>query len=216
MHNAQIHGYLAVPQSGHGPGVLVLHAWWGLTGFFQDLCDRLAAQGFIAFAPDLYHGKTAATVEQAKELRSGLSRTQATREVVAAAEYLRGLDAVTGAGLGVIGFSLGANYALGLSLDEPDMVRTVVVFYGARAADYSRARAAYLGQFAATDEWVAASGVKKLEKSLRSANRAVTFHVYEGTGHWFFEQDRPEAYNAEAAELAWQRTVEFLRSTLAG
>jgi len=84
------------------------------------------------------------------------------------------------------------------------------------SADYSQARAAYLGHFATTDEWVAASGVKKMEKSLRSANRAVTFYVYEGTGHWFFEQDRAEAYNEKAAELAWQRTIEFLRSTLAG
>jgi len=216
MNNAQFHGYLAVPQSGHGPGVLVLHAWWGLTGFFQDLCDRLAAQGFVAFAPDLYHGKTAETVEQAKALRSRLTRTQATREVIAAAEYLHDLDAMTGAGLGVVGFSLGAYYALGLSVEKPEVVRAVVVFYGARAADYSPARAAYLGHFAATDDWVAASGVKKMEKSLRSANRAATFYVYEGTGHWFFEQDRPEAYNAEAAELAWQRTAEFLRSTLAG
>jgi carboxymethylenebutenolidase len=210
MENTPPNGHL----HGQGAGLLVLHAWWGLTPFFKDLCQRLAAEGFVAFAPDLYHGKTAPTIEEAEKLRSKLKRKQAVADVITAAEYLRRLDVVTGEGLGVIGFSLGASYALGLSVERPDAIRAVVVFYGTRGGDYSPARAAYLGHFAKTDAWVAASGVKKLEKSLRAAQRPVTFFEYAGTGHWFFEADRPDAYHARAADLAWQRTVEFLRSVL--
>jgi len=214
MESVQPEGYLVRPEGGEGPGVLVLHAWWGLNPFFQDLCRRLAGEGFVAFAPDLYHGKTASTIEEAKRLRSKLKREQAVQEILNAAAYLSGLAGVTGSGVGVVGFSLGAYFALGLSIDRPEAIRAAVAFYGTRTGDFSQAQAAYLGHFAAADDWESASGVKKLEKSLRSAGRPVTFHVYPGTGHWFFEQDRPDAYNAAAADLAWQRTVEFLRSAL--
>jgi carboxymethylenebutenolidase len=206
--------YLALPASGRGAGVLVLHAWWGLNDFFKDFCQRLAREGFVALAPDLYHGRTAATVGEAERLRSKMDRKQAAEEILAAVDRLRGLPAVSGPSLGVTGFSLGANYALWLSLEKPELFRAVTVFYGARGGDYSPAQAAYQGHFAETDPWVAASGVKKLAKSLRAANRPVDFHTYPGTEHWFFENDRPDAYNADAAGLAWQRTVVFLHSQL--
>jgi len=214
MKSTQPDGYLALPKNGKGAGVLVLPAWWGLNDFFRDFCKRLAREGFVAFAPDLYHGQVATTIEDATRLRSQLDRKQANADVVATAGYLRGLDAVTSKALGVIGFSLGANYALGLSVEEPTVVRAVVTFYGTRGGDYAQARAAYLGHFAETDDWVAPSGVKKLEKSLRAAGRPVTFYTYDSTGHWFFEKDRADAYHAKAAKLAWQRTVEFLWETL--
>ena len=207
--------YLALPKSGAGAGVLVLHAWWGLNGFFQDLCKRLAREGFVAFAPDLYHGHIAATIEDAERLSSSLNQRQVETDIAAAIEYLQGLDAVARPGLGVIGFSLGANYALGVSIDRPDVIRAVVAFYGTRTGDYVRSRAAYLCHFAETDEWEPASGVKKLDKALRAASRPATFYTYAGTGHWFFEKDRADAYNPKAARLAWQRTVTFLRDTLA-
>jgi carboxymethylenebutenolidase len=101
-----------------------------------------------------------------------------------------------------------------LSVEYPEVFAAVVVFYGTRGGDYAPAQAAYLGHFAESDEWVAASGVKALQKALRAANRPATFYTYPGTGHWFFEADRPDAYQADAAELAWQRTVEFLRAQL--
>jgi carboxymethylenebutenolidase len=214
MTQIQPDGYLAPPQNGKGVGILVLHAWWGLNGFFQDLCKRLAREGFTAFAPDLYHGYIATTIEDAKRLRSKLNKHQVETDIAAAIEYLQGLDAVTNPGLGVIGFSLGAYYALGLSMDRPDLIRAVVAFYGTRAGDYGRSQAAYLCHFAETDEWVAESGVKKLDKVLRVAHRPATFYTYAGTGHWFFEKDRVDAYNPKAARLAWQRTVTFLRDTL--
>ncbi len=207
-------GFLAVPKSNQGTGILVLHAWWGLNAFFQDLCKRLAREGFVTFAPDLYHGHVAATIEDAKRLRSRLNKRQVETDMAAAIEYLQELDAVTHPGLGVIGFSLGAYYALGLSIERPDVIRAVVAFYGTRTGDYARSQATYLCHFAETDEWVAASGVKKLDKALHAANRPATFFTYAGTCHWFFEKDRADAYNPKAARLAWQRTVTFLRDAL--
>jgi carboxymethylenebutenolidase len=207
-------GHLAAPPGGKSPGVLVLHAWWGLNGFFRDLCERLAREGFAAYAPDLYHGNTAATIEEAERLRSKLDRKQAPLEIAAASAYLMGLECVQGQTHAVIGFSLGAYYALGLSVERPEAVRAVVAFYGARRQDYAAAQASYLGHFAEHDPYVSASGLKDLEKSLRKAGRPATLYTYAGTGHWFFESDRPEAYCAEAAELAWRRTLEFLRSAL--
>ena len=214
MTQIQPNGYLALPKNGQGAGILVLHAWWGLVGFFQGLCKRLARDGFVTFAPDLYHGHVAATIQDAKRLRSKLNKQQVGTDIAAAIEYLQGLDAVTGPHLGVMGFSLGAYHALGLSIERPDIIRAVVAFYGTRTGDYAQSQAAYLCHFAETDEWVAASGVKKLDKALRAANRPATFHTYTGTGHWFFEKDRVDAYNPKAARLAWRRTVTFLRDRL--
>jgi carboxymethylenebutenolidase len=206
--------YLALPKSGKGAGVLVLHAWWGLNDFFKDFCQRLAHEGFVALAPDLYHGKTATTISEAKQLRSKMNQKQVSADILSAVEQLRELPAITGKALGVIGFSLGGYWALWLSLEKPEYIKAVTVFYGTRNADYSQAQAAYLGHFAEADDWVAASGVKKLEKSLRTANHPATFYTYEGTGHWFFEEDRAEAYNAQATQLAWKRTLEFLQTQL--
>ena len=214
MNDINQNNYLAVPESGKGACVLVLHAWWGLNEFFKDFCQHLAREGFVVLAPDLYYGKTALTIDEAKHLRSKLNQKQVCADILSAVEQLRSLPAVTSRMLGVIGFSLGGYWALWLSLEKPDAIGAVTVFYGTRNADYSLSQAAYLGHFAETDEWVAASGVKKLEKSLRAAHRPVTFYTYPGTGHWFFEEDRQDAYHAEAADLAWKRTLEFLQSQL--
>lgn len=206
--------YLVLPKSGKGAGILVLHAWWGLNDFFKGFCERLAQEGFVVLAPDLYRGKTATTIDEAKRLRSQLNQKQVSTDILSAVERLCKLPAVTSKSLGVIGFSLGGHWALWLSLEKPEYIKAVTVFYSTRNADYSQAQATYLGHFAETDDWVAVSGVKKLEKSLRTANRPATFFTYEGTGHWFFEKDRIDAYNATAAQLAWKRTVEFLHTQL--
>lgn len=207
-------GYLATPEYGNGTGILVLHPWWGLNDTMRSICTRLAGEGYTVFAPDLYHGEVATTIEGAEALSQELNEEQAMVDVSDAVEYLSGHDDVTSSELGVIGFSLGAYYALSLSVDDPQRVRAVVLFYGTGEGDFARSRAAYLGHFSQNDEYEPATFVLNLEQALRAAGRPVTFYPYEDTGHWFFEQDRPDAYQQEAAQLAWERTVSFLKETL--
>jgi carboxymethylenebutenolidase len=212
MTQTQPEGFLAVPPAGKGPGVLVLHAWWGLNDTLKAFCTRLAESGFVAFAPDLYHGKVAATIPDAEALGKALdsNHLQAKAEILEAAKYLSGRAGGAG-GLTVIGFSLGAYYALDLSNADPEHIRSAVIFYGTGAEDFSNSRAEYLGHFAENDEFEPPANVDALEESLKQAGRPVTFHTYPGTGHWFFEPDRPQAYNEAAASLAWDRTLAFLK-----
>lgn len=208
--------YLALPESRSAPGVLVLHAWWGLTPVFTDVCDRLAAAGYVALAPGLYPGgATAATIVEAEALISGFDEAAVVPPVVlAAAEMVRALSNVTGGPVGVMGFSMGAYWALDLSQRWPDEVPAAVIFYGTNDGDYDTARAAYLGHFAENDPYESLQAVSALEEKMRAAGRAVSFYVYPGTHHWFVEPNRPE-YDPAAAELAWERTIEFLRQQLA-
>ncbi len=211
-------GYLAVPKQGKGPGVVVLHAWWGLTETFQQVCDRLAEAGFVALAPDLYHGKTTSKVEEAHSLVRTLDDEQASADTVAAVQFLRQHDAAylaSGSGrLALIGFSLGGAYALGTSVNMPDDIAAVVTFYATYPGlDYSKAKAAYLCHFAEHDEFEPPESVSQFEEDLRSSGKQASFFTYPGTQHWFFEQNRPE-YDAEAAQLAWERTIEFLHQQL--
>jgi carboxymethylenebutenolidase len=209
--------YLAVPERGSGPGVLVLHAWWGLTSVFTDICDRLAAEGFVALAPSLFaDGATAETIAEAEALlHTHDEGAEAGAIVPAAVERLRALPVVTGAQIGVIGFSMGAYWALRVSQDRPDDVGAVVAVYGTDDGDYSTAQAAYLGHFAEHDDYEPLEGVRALEERIRAAGREVTFHIYPGTGHWFVEPNQPDAYDAAAADLFWQRTRAFLQDKLA-
>ena len=216
MTMSEPHGFLAVPPGGKGPGILVLHAWWGLNDTIRGVCSRLAEAGFVAFAPDLYHGKVADTIADAQILGNALDskHLQAEAEVAEAAKYLHDRVGESGGGLAVIAFSLGVYYALRLADTDPDHVRSVVLFYGTDGTvggDYLNSRAAYLGHFAENDPYESQSNVDTLEATLRRAGRPVTFHRYSGTGHWFFEPDRLEAYNQEAAILAWDRTLTFLK-----
>jgi carboxymethylenebutenolidase len=213
MTHPQPQGFLAVPPTGKGPCVLVLHAWWGLNDNMKAFCTRLAESGFVAFAPDLYHGKVADNIADAETLGHALdtNHLQAKAEIADATLFLN--ERVGGAdrGLAVIGFSLGAYYALDLAAADPEHIRSVVIFYGTGGGDFSSSRAAYLGHFAENDEFEPQSNVDGLEESLKHAGRPVTFYRYSDTGHWFFEPDRSQAYNQAAASLAWDRTMAFLR-----
>jgi len=217
----KVPGFLSVPKKGSGPGVLVLHAWWGLTDFFKGLSDRLASTGFVAFAPDLYRGATASTREEAKKLLAKLDDERARRDVVGSVRGLQSHPAVRGKRLGVVGLSLGAFWSLWLAQELPGELGAIVLFYGTREGDYdqtklSKAQAAFLGHFAETDEFESAASVQGLEKLLRTLGKNVTFHTYPGTTHWFFENDRPDAYNTGAAKTAWERTIRFLTTQLPG
>jgi carboxymethylenebutenolidase len=213
MPSTQPDGYLAVPPSGKGSGVLVLHAWWGLNDTIKAFCTRLAESGFLAFAPDLYHGKVADNIADAETLGQSLDSNflQAKAEIADAVLFLDDRVGQAGQGLAVIGFSLGVYYALDLAAADPEHIRSVVIFYGTGDGDYSSSRAAYLGHFAENDEFEPQSNVDELEESLRRAGRPVTFYRYSGVGHWFFEPDVSQAYNQEAASLAWDRTLAFLK-----
>lgn len=205
-------GYLSSPAGGSGPGVLVLHPWWGLNDTIKGVCDRLADEGYTACAPDLYHGQIAVTIAEAEQLSSKLDDEQARADI---AEALKVLDEYTeGQKIGVIGFSLGAYFALELSANDPERVAAVVLFYGTGPADFSQAQAAYLGHFAAIDEYEPDENVEWLENALQTSGSPVTFYRYEGVGHWFFEPDRPDAYSQSAADLAWERTLSFLATSL--
>lgn len=206
--------YRAGSETGSGPGVLVLHAWWGLTPVFTGVCDRLAAAGFVALAPDLFGGHTAATIPEAERLAEGSDAALAQTIVLAALDRLRADPAVADGPVGVAGFSFGAAWALELGAQRPDDVAAVVVYYGTwDGPDVAAARAAYLGHFAEHDDFEPLAGVRALEETIRAAGREATFHVYPGAGHWFVEPDRPE-YDAAAANLAWERTTAFLRHRL--
>ena len=213
-------GYLAEPTAGSGPGVVVLHAWWGLTEPFRQVCDRLAREGFVALAPDLYHGKTTASVEEAEALVEALNQHEerVRGDIAASLQVLRqhsATNVVDGHGkLAIVGFSLGGAYALDTSVTLAQEIAAVVTFYASYPGlNYSGANAAYLCHFAEDDPFEPAESVAEMEQELQAARRPFTFYMYPGTKHWFFEENRPE-YDAEAARLAWERTIQFLHERL--
>lgn len=218
MQSPQPEGFFTLPPNGDGDAVLVLHAWWGLNDTLKDYCTRLSDAGFVVFAPDLYHGLVADNIADAESLGSALDENhlQAKAEIVEAAAFLAERDGQTGTdrGIAVIGFSLGVYYALDLAVAHAEHIRSVVIYYGTGDGDFASSRAAYLGHFAEDDEFQPQSNVDSLDAALRQAGRPVTFHRYPGTGHWFAEPDRIQAYNQGAANLAWDRTLAFLRRNL--
>jgi carboxymethylenebutenolidase len=208
-------GYLALPDGGQGPGILLLHAWWGLTPFFKSLADRLAAEGFTVLATDLYDGRTADTIEGATELMERLNAREGIEHVIGGLDYLLAHSAVYEDDIGAIGFSLGAGYATWLSKLRPE-VKALVLFYGGSEEDADFAKqtnADILGHFAEHDEYESLDMARELEAALRAEGKEANFFLYPGTGHWFFEDNRPE-YDPECAQLAWERTLEFLKDKL--
>ena len=208
--------YLALPANGRGPGVLVMHAWWGLNEAFTGVADRLAAEGFVALAPDLYQGRLAKTIDEAKALRGQMDEPKMEAATRAALARLQAQPGVAPDRLGAMGFSMGGEWSGLLSEWYPAAIRALVLVYGAAPADFVAARAAVQGHFAETDEWESLDYVREMENAMRAAGREVTLYVYPGVGHWFFEPNRPDVYDAAASALVWERTLAFLRAKLAG
>ena len=211
--NTRPNGYLAAPSSAQGDPVLVLHAWWGLNGTIKAFCDRLADAGFVTFAPDLHRGKVADIIAEAEILGQALDENylRAKADIVDAAKFLSNYAGQADRRLVVIGFSLGAYYALDLSNAQSELIRSVVVFYGTGAEEFGSSTSSYLGHFAENDPYEPGDNVDHLEDMLKRASRPVTFYRYPDTGHWFFEPDRTDVYDEAAATLAWERTLTFLK-----
>ncbi|HEY2981001.1 MAG TPA: dienelactone hydrolase family protein [Anaerolineales bacterium] len=201
--------YLAAPEKG-GPGVLLLHAWWGLKPFFKQVSDQLAEQGFTVLAPDYYQGRVAGTIDEAKAMLGDRDAGLMNDTVKAATDYLKLQN--PGKPIGTLGFSMGAAYGLEVAANEPH-VAAAVMFYGVGEADYSQVKAIILGHFSDADEWEPLDGVRAMEADMKGAGVDVTLYVYPKVSHWFVEQDRPE-YDPAAADLAWKRTFEFLKKNL--
>ncbi len=210
-------GYLAPAQSGSGPGVLVLQEWWGLVPQIKGVCDRLSEQGFTALAPDLYHGEFAQHTEMDKagELMSSLPPDRAARDMGAAIDHLLTLDACSSSQVGVVGFCMGGMLTLMVSAIESDRVSVAAPYYGAplgdSAPDWNGLTAKVEGHFAAHDDFFPPEAIKELESQLQGMGKDVTFHVYEGTGHAFAnEEDVLGTFDTAAASQAWERTINLL------
>ncbi len=209
VNNKKVNAYLASPENG-GPGVLLLHAWWGLKPFFKQVCDRLAAQGFTVLAPDLRNGQIATTIDEAKALMEKSDSQFIGDTVMAAKDHLRGM--VKGK-VGLVGFSMGAGWALFVASTVPEQVGAMVLFYGNDYAEYGKVTAKVMGHYSDNDEWEPSEYVDNTFAEFKKAGVDATLHIYPGVAHWFVEEDRREYDNASAL-LAWSRTYEFLRKNL--
>jgi len=208
--------YVTAPQSGKGPGVMVLQEWWGLNENVTSICDRFADAGFIALAPDLYHGRSATAPDEAGRLMMALNIEDTAEDLVRAAEYLLSQKACTSKEIGVIGFCMGGQLALYAgSLSEK--VGAIADFYGIHPnvkPDYSKIKAPVLGIFAEKDEFVNPQVVRKLESDLKQAGVPTDFEIFKNVHHAFFNESRPEVFNKEAAEQAWQKTLKHFHQHL--
>jgi carboxymethylenebutenolidase len=210
-------GYLATPESRSGPGVIVIQEWWGLLPHIKDVADRFADEGFVALAPDLYHGESSTEPDGAGKLMMALNLERAAKDLSGAVDFLR--ERAEGDGVGVVGFCMGGGLALVLGTLRPDAVKAVVPFYGvipwpSAQPDWSKLEGSVEGHYAAEDGAFTPDKVRELESQLRELGKDVAFHVYPGVDHAFFNDTRPEVYDAETARTAWERTVSFLRSHL--
>jgi carboxymethylenebutenolidase len=215
----QVRGYLALPEASQAPGVLVLHAWWGLTSVFQEVCDRLAKEGFAALAPDLYGGPTASTIPDAEKLMEASDSRAIETIITSSFDFLHAHPRLNGGKLGVLGFSMGGAWAMRLAaLLRPAETAAAVTFYGLDTSlevdALSQSSAAYLGHFAEIDAYESVESVYEMEARIQAAGRPARFYVYPGVQHWFFERNRPDAYDPDTAHLAWERTVAFFKEHL--
>lgn len=203
--------YFVMPPAGPGPGVLLLHSWWGLTPFFRRLADRLADEGFTVLAPDLNMGQTFEDQEEAQRHLAEANPNHLARLVLDSAAIL--LERTPAPRIGVVGFSMGASLALWASVRLPQAISAVSAFYGTQSIDFAGASASYQLHYADSDHLVSEDDAVFMEATMSLEDLGVEVHRYEGTKHWFFEADST-AHDPAAAEIAFQRTVDFLRRSL--
>jgi carboxymethylenebutenolidase len=208
-------GYLALPDSGSGPGIVVLQEWWGVNDQIKEVCDRFASDGFVALAPDIYRGVVTEEPDEAGKLMMQLNIEQAAKDMSGAVVYLAGHDAVTSKGVGVVGYCMGGALALWLATLQPELVDAVAPYYGVAGwpttPDYSLLQGPVQGHYAENDDFAGPSAVQALEEELTKLGKPHEFFLYPGTGHAFTNHHRPEVHDAEATEAAWARTIAFFR-----
>jgi carboxymethylenebutenolidase len=215
----EAHGYLALPESGSGPGVIVIQEWWGLTDHIADVTDRLASEGFVALAPDLYGGKVAHDGDEAMKLMTELPMDRAARDLGGAVDHLLAHEAVTSSEVGAIGFCMGGGFVLMLAAQQGDKVGAAVPFYGVGPGvpdQFSGLTAAVQGHYGEQDQMYPVEAAKAQEEQIRRESGAEVEFFYYPAGHAFHnDHDHLGTYDAENAKLAWQRAVDFLRAKLA-
>lgn len=214
-------GYLAMPD-GRGPGVIVIQEWWGLVGHIKEVADRFASEGFVALAPDMYHGQETEEPDEAERLMMALDTERAAKDLSGAVGYLRGRDEVDPKKVGSVGFCMGGALSLWLASIAP--IDAAVVYYGGPfkvQPDYSKITGAVLGHFAEHDEWASPEYADGLFGDLRSAGVTADHHVYAGATHAFFNDTSPQenpkrvgSHDEQAAKKSWERTMEFFRKHL--
>jgi carboxymethylenebutenolidase len=214
----EAHGYLAKPESGSGPGVVVIQEWWGLDDHIADITDRLAAEGFVALAPDLYGGKVAHDADEAGEMMSALPVDRAARDLAGAVDFLLADESVTSSSVGAIGFCMGGGFVLQLAAQQGDKVGAAVPFYGVGAAvpdQYASLTAAVQGHYGEKDDFYPVDAAKAQEKQIRDESGAEVEFFYYPAGHAFHnDKDKLGTYDADLAGKAWSRSIEFLHAKL--
>jgi carboxymethylenebutenolidase len=211
-------GYLAVPPGESGLATLVLQEWWGLDAHIRSVCDRFAAEGFFALAPDLYHGETAEHPSEAEQKMMAMSMEQAERDMCGAADYLLAQPGVQGKGVGSVGFCLGGGLSVWAAANCPNIAAAVTFYYVMPHGkpDFSQIKGPVLGHFGTADEFVPVESAEQLQSEMRDAGVRVSFQFYANAGHAFFnDTNRLGTYDEDAAQLAWERTLSFLREALA-
>ena len=207
-------GYLAGTS---GPGVIVIQEWWGLVPHIKDIADRFAAEGFVALAPDMYHGEVTSEPDLAGKLLMSMNLATAGKDLSGAVDALQ--ERTGRAKVGATGFCMGGGLALMAACLRPDAISAVAPFYGGMRPDtvieWDNLAAVIEGHYAETDRGTAApEAVKELEATLRAKGKNATFHVYPGTQHAFFNDTRPEVYDAEVSQVAWDRMLALFRAHL--
>jgi carboxymethylenebutenolidase len=213
------HGYLAVPESGSGPGVIVIQEWWGLTDHIVDIADRLAGEGFVALAPDLFGGKTTHDADEAGQLLTDLPVDRAARDLAGAVDYLITHDAVTGPSVGAIGFCMGGGFVLMLAAQQGMKINAAVAFYGVGPGvpdQFSELTAAVQGHYAEQDEMYPVDQAREQEEQIRKESGTEVEYFYYPAGHAFHnDENLLGTYDAEQAKTAWERAVKFLKEKAA-
>lgn len=209
-------GYLAVPASGKGPGLLVIQEWWGLVDHIKDVCDRFAAEGFVALAPDLYHGTATKSPDEADKLFMALNIAKAGADLRGAADALLARPEATSSRAGVVGFCMGGQLALYAGAEFPDRIAAVVDFYGIHPnvrIDPAKLRVPVLAHFGERDNSVKPADARNFTARVKAAGGNIEAHFYPA-GHAFFNDTRPTVFDKQSARTAWESTLEFLRKTL--